>query len=105
MADSNPELFSVERHDVDGTVVLSLRGECDLSNAEQLSSAIEETGASALLIDLSELDFIDSTGLKVIVSAVKTARRENRWLTLRAGAPPVMRVFEITGLDKTLPFE
>ena len=58
-----------------------------------------------VILDLSGLEFIDSTGLRVIVHAVNAAER-GRWeLRLRHGPRAVRRVFEISGVLGALPFE
>ena len=51
------------------------------------------------------LEFIDSTGLRVIVRAVEASRRDRWELRLRQGPPAVRRVFEIAGVLGALPFE
>jgi anti-anti-sigma factor len=57
------------------------------------------------VLDLAELEFIDSTGLRVIVRAVEAARTSGWELTLRQGPPAVRRVFEISGVLRALPFD
>ena len=101
------EMFSVERRQLDGLVELHLKGEIDLSNVTELSREIEEARAVSkrILIDLAQLDFIDSSGLGALIEATETARLNGQVLTLRRGEnPEVRRIFEITGLDRTLPF-
>ena len=90
----------------DGEMVrLALAGEFDLSNATQVEDAlkeIERERPSLLVLDLRELTFMDSTGLRVMVSADARARDDSRRLAVVQGPEPVHRVFRITGLDDHL---
>jgi anti-sigma B factor antagonist len=82
-----------------------LRGDLDLSTAKQAEQGIEDaerSGLKTVVIDLRGLTFMDSTGLRVIVSADKRARRANRRAVIIQGPAAVRRVFEITRLDERL---
>ena len=97
--------LTYESHRSDGTVRLSLAGEFDLSNASQVEEALEEVERerpALLILDLRELTFMDSTGLRVMVSADARARDDSRRLAVVQGPEPVHRVFRITGLDDHL---
>jgi len=86
-------------------VRLVLAGDLDLATAGEAELAIltaEETQPPVLILDLSELDFMDSTGLRVIVSAASRARDDERRLVLVKGPEVVQRVFEITRLAERL---
>lgn len=88
-----------------GFSTLSLRGDLDIATAEKLArslSDIEGRGASVIVFDLSELDFIDSSGLRIIVAADAEARRSNRRVVVVEGPEAVRRVFRHTLLDKRL---
>jgi anti-anti-sigma factor len=92
----------------DGTVRVSLEGELDLSCARQLEArltAIDEQAPARVLIDLSALEFIDSSGLRMLLLADTRAREHGYELTLSAGPEPVQRVFEMTGALDILRFE
>jgi anti-sigma B factor antagonist len=84
---------------------LALSGELDMSNAPSVSSELErlEASGAAVRIDLSQLEFIDSTGLAILVGAHQ--RLGDRLTLVRSGAPAVDRVLALTGLDEKLPFE
>jgi len=100
-----PEFAVGERHD-GGTIVLRLAGELDIATAPRLERALLD-GRSAgdrVVLDLVDLDFMDSTGLRVIVRAAEAARRGGWELTLRRARPTVQRVFEIAGVVDALPF-
>ena len=86
-------------------VRLALDGEFDLANAAQVEDAlkeIEQNRPDLLVLDLRELTFMDSTGLRVMVSADARARDDSRRLAIVQGPEPVHRVFRITGLDDHL---
>jgi anti-anti-sigma factor len=92
---------------LDGTVTLTLRGELDLASARQLEdslAAVEDRSLSVLVIDLGELAFIDSSGLRVLLQADARAREEGYEFLLVPGQEPVQRVFEMTGALKLLRF-
>ena len=84
---------------------LALTGEFDLSSAsliEDVLKEIEEKRPTLLVLDLRELTFMDSTGLRVMVSADARARDDARRLAIVQGPEAVHRVFRITGLDDHL---
>ncbi|MEX1141432.1 MAG: STAS domain-containing protein [Thermoleophilaceae bacterium] len=84
-------------------VVLS--GELDLSTCEKVEhelQRIEETAPSVVALDLSRVTFLDSSGLRLIVSADQRAQREQRRFVVVRGPDTVQRVFSITHLDEKL---
>ncbi|HEU5251783.1 MAG TPA: STAS domain-containing protein [Solirubrobacterales bacterium] len=85
-----------------------VRGELDLSTAPELEGPLEETledGDASVLIDLSQCEFIDSTGIALIVRAwQRLASGENgRGLVICSQNEQVRRVLEITGLELSIP--
>ncbi len=98
-------LLQIEAHARDGLAHVVLTGELDLSTiakVEQELSRVEGDGPEVVALDLSRLTFLDSSGLRVIVSADKRARRENRRFVVVRGPETVQRVFSITRLDEQL---
>jgi anti-sigma B factor antagonist len=90
-----------------GTVVLVLHGELDLASAPALQQQLEAaaaTGVRRILVDLSDLHFIDSTGLQVLLYADRRLREEGRELLLTPGPRGVQRLFELTRTDVILRF-
>ena len=88
-------------------VCLSLAGDLDLSAVTTLQEALDRAEALApadLLLDLSDLSFLDSTGLHCIVRAHERAQHTGRRLVVVPGVSPVHRVMELTGVDKHLEF-
>jgi anti-anti-sigma factor len=82
-----------------------LAGEFDLAAVPQFEDAIagvEAGGPPAIVIDLSALTFMDSSGLRALVTADDRARTAGRRLAIVPGPPAVRRVFEITQLDGKL---
>ena len=93
---------------VDGVVKVSLQGELDLASARQMEehfASIDEQGPSRVVIDLSGLVFIDSSGLRVLLLADARARDRGYELVLLPRQEPVQRVFEMTGALDVLRFE
>lgn len=95
-----------EVSDVAGWTVVSVYGEVDVATApslrEQLIDLVSD-GSTNLVLDLEGVDFLDSTGLGVIVSALKRARTQGGDLRLVCTQARIRRLFEITGLDKAVP--
>ncbi|NUR09553.1 MAG: STAS domain-containing protein [Nocardioidaceae bacterium] len=98
------------RRDVQGsTLVLSGRGEIDLGTLdvldEELAKAVQDD-AQAVVVDLTGVGFIDSTGLGVLVNAHKRLVAAGKALTLRIVAPSEMlKLFTLTGLDQLFTIE
>ncbi len=86
----------------DGVQVVSVVGELDAATAPQLDDTLKQTLSSsvgAILIDLSDCSFIDSTGLGVVVSGRTRAREKDQRFELCCAADQARRILEITGLD------
>jgi len=97
--------FRIDSRDQDGVTHVTLAGEFDLAAIEQFELAIGQLEAdqpAAMVIDLSELRFMDSSGLRALVMADQRARKAGRRLAIVPGRPTVRRVFEITQLDDRL---
>ena len=93
-------------HEVD-TEVLSLYGELDHSNAQVLESSLlgaESRATEAIILDLSGLEFCDSTGLGVIIRAVTRSRQDSDRLVMLRAQDQVQRLLAISGLEEHLPF-
>ena len=99
--------FHIEDTAVDSdTHVIELGGEVDLYTApefkERLLKLIEE-GKTRLVVDLTKATFIDSTTLGVLVGGVKRLRPTDGSLALVCTDPSIIKIFEITGLDRVFP--
>jgi anti-sigma B factor antagonist len=99
------ELQLATRHE--GAVsVVSARGEVDVFTAPGLDTELDSliaAGNSRLVVDLSDVAFLDSTGLGVLVKALKHAREAGGWLHLVVASDRIRKIFEITGLDASIP--
>jgi anti-sigma B factor antagonist len=99
------EILDVTTEDRNGLVHLALVGELDLSTVAKVQEElrrIEASSPATLVVDLSKLSFLDSTGLRCIVTADERARQEGRRIVIVRGPDAVQRVFAITRLDDRL---
>lgn len=97
--------FRIEARDAHGVSQVVLAGEFDLAGIQQFDTVmaeVESKNPDAIVIDLSALSFMDSSGLRALVMADHRARDAGRRLAIVPGPPPVRRVFEITQLDDRL---
>ena len=97
--------FEVTIEETGNAVHVMLRGELDISTASSLEDdlrRVEAGGPALLVIDLSRLDFMDSTGLRLLISADQRARAVGRRLVLVRGNEMVQRVLRLTRLDERL---
>jgi len=105
----NPAPFEVKVGDLEhGVRTISVRGELDLSTAPELEGPLDEVldgGQGSVLIDLSSCEFIDSTGIALIVRAWQRldAGENGRNLVICSQNDQVRRVLEITGLELSIP--
>jgi anti-sigma B factor antagonist len=91
---------------VGNVVVVEIGGEIDLHSAPGLRAELMRLGEvplPRLVIDLREVSFLDSTGIGVLVGALKRARDRGGSVHFSACQSRVKRVFEITGLMRALP--
>lgn len=89
----------------EGGVTLSFRGELDISSAARVEAELARREAEApglVILDLSGLLFMDSTGLRIVVGADARARERGGRLVIVRGPEPVQRIFRITRLDERL---
>lgn len=92
-----------EERDPHGSLRLVPRGDLDLASAPRLQARLDELAAEGtpVRLDVSGIEFIDSSGLRVLVNAVRDARPSGRRLEIYgAPAKQVQRVFELTGFDR-----
>jgi anti-anti-sigma factor len=97
-----PPRFDVIVEDAPAGALLRVVGELDLVSEPQLAAALERSAGRPVTIDLSELAFMDSTGLRALLGASRTYPG----LTLRGPLQaPVQRLLELTQTLPILPFE
>jgi anti-sigma B factor antagonist len=97
--------FTVECEDVDDrTRILTATGEVHVSTApelaEQLNAALT-AGRSRIVLDFTGVEFIDSTGLSVLLNALRRVTRAGGGMAIVCSNPTVLRLFEVTKLDGT----
>lgn len=104
MGFTEPRFELTREQPAPGTHVITVAGEIHVSTAprfsEELNAAIEDE-APAVVLDLSDVDFIDSTGLSVLLNGLRRVTRQRGRMALVATNPTVLRLFEITRLDST----
>jgi anti-sigma B factor antagonist len=101
------DVFEFETEEHDGSAIVRLVGELDLAEVEPLQAELERlcsNGLSALTVDLSGLDFLDSTGLHLLLRLRGRCERQQVGLQLVSGPPSVQRLFRITGTDTQFSF-
>jgi anti-sigma B factor antagonist len=100
-----PQPFSVDVNLGNDVAIVQPHGELDLATVETLRDAIDRLEpVERLVLDLRGLSFLDSTGLRLLVSLHHRAQRDRFQLTLFAPPAPAARVIQLTGLDQALPF-
>jgi anti-sigma B factor antagonist len=86
-----------------GTAIVRLSGEVDISTAPRVKQEITDLldqGYIKLLVHLDEVDYLDSTGLAVLLSGLRRAMDQGGHLGLICSRPSVLRILEISGLDR-----
>jgi anti-sigma B factor antagonist len=89
---------------VGGLPVVSAPEEIDISNAAELSSALQAAAArhSTIIADLGSTEYCDSSGLNVLVRALRRAQDQGGELRLVASTSAVLRILNVTGVGKIL---
>ena len=89
-----------------GSTVLAVRGEVDVYTAPRLREKLVELvseGRYNLVVDLEAVDFLDSTGLGVLVEGLKRVKTREGELAIVATHDKILKIFDITGLNKAFP--
>ena len=98
-----PRAFEVGDADLDGAPGVAIHGEVDINVAQELEAVLDaaiRASAGAFVIDLSDVDFIDSSGLHVLLRARSLLGREDRALAVICPFGPIRRVFELSGCSE-----
>jgi anti-sigma B factor antagonist len=100
--------LSLQTYQEPGSVRVAVAGELDLSSAltfeEELRRIEQQSESRVLVLDLRSLKFMDSTGLRLILSAHARAIKCGRKLAIVQGGEAVRRIFRITGVMERLNF-
>lgn len=105
LADLGRTGFHAAVNRADGTVIIRLQGELDMSTAPALGRNLTEALDAmphAISLDLSGLTFLDSTGIRVLMSSHRRAARQGCAFILRSPQPSVLRVLKLTGINQLL---
>jgi anti-anti-sigma factor len=102
----SPSPFELTVANIDGSTYFTVTGELDIYTAPQLQQALAEESAKGgtLVLDMEGLDFIDSTGIRLLLLAWHESQRDGFNLRMTRGNDNVMRTFEMVGLLDELPF-
>jgi anti-anti-sigma factor len=95
--------LAIEKWDFDDGLVLSVVGEVDIASVHELQEALRHADGDRVWIDLTGVDFIDSTGLTTLVLAHRRLDEPTRRLALICPEGSVRRVLEIAGIDRVIP--
>jgi len=86
-----------------GFTVIEVGGEIDVYTAPKLRErliGLVESGSYQLIVDMEAVEFLDSTGLGVLVGGLKRVRAHDGWIDLVCAQSRILRIFRITGLNK-----
>jgi anti-sigma B factor antagonist len=89
--------------DTPGSTVVAVGGEIDVYSAPKLRErliALVDSGSYHLIVDMEAVEFLDSTGLGVLVGGLKRVRAHDGWIDLVCTQGRILRIFRITGLSK-----
>jgi anti-sigma B factor antagonist len=98
--------LSLQTREVDSRTIVAVGGEIDVYTAPKLRDKITElvaAGTYDLVIDMEAVEFLDSTGLGVLVGGLKRVRTHDGTLRLVCTQERILKIFRITGLTKVFP--
>jgi len=97
--------LTLSHQQTEGDAVIALDGELDLASAPDLAELAGElvrNGADNIIVDAQRLSFCDSSGLRILVSIANELRPTGGRVAIVNPQPVVLRVLELTGLDRTV---
>ncbi|HEY0519790.1 MAG TPA: STAS domain-containing protein [Ilumatobacteraceae bacterium] len=95
------DLLHVDVSGLNGTIVLAVHGEIDAASAPLLESAFEDlTGGAPVLVDMSGVSFMDSSGLHTLLTQTLRIREDDGTIHICNPSDAVQRVVELTGLGE-----
>jgi anti-sigma B factor antagonist len=98
--------LKLETRDENGRTIVKVGGEIDVYTAPKLREQLVElvgAGKYHLIVDMEDVDFLDSTGLGVLVGGLKRVRAHEGSLRLVCTQERILKIFRITGLTKVFP--
>lgn len=101
-----PGNFDVHTHRSDAALIVEPRGEIDLATVGLIREAVDREWRSGedIVVDLREVGFMDTSGLRYLLELNDRASRDGFGLRVVRGQPAVQRVFEVSGLEARLAF-
>ena len=99
--------FEVNTEQRPGEMVVRLSGDLDLAAfdaVDDVLTRVQSNGNPSVRIDLRGLEFIDSTGIRLLLAAHSRAERSGHQFCIVRGSERIQRVFALTDLDRRLPF-
>lgn len=105
VGDSNP--YSLKRVRTDGRTLLALSGEIDIATVDEVAAAVrDELATGPVTLDMSELSFMDSSGLRMLIDLLREADGSGRTLLIGNELHQnVRRLLNMSGIIDMLPFE
>ena len=95
--------MQIETHDVQGARIIRPHGRIDSSTSAVFEQAVKVEGLGRLLLDLSDVAFMSSAGLRVVLVAVKAARAAGGSFAVFGMTEAVKMVFHMSGFDRIIP--
>ena len=98
--------LTLSTREADGTTVVAVGGEIDVYTAPRLRDKFTElvaAGSYDIIVDMQNVEFLDSTGLGVLVGGLKRVRAHDGSLRLVCTQERILKIFRITGLTKVFP--
>ncbi len=98
--------LDIKTERADGSCVITVAGEVDVYTSPTLKREIArvmDDGCENVIVDLEKIGFIDSSGLGVLVSALRAMKEQGGTMRLVCSADSILKIFRITGLDKVFP--
>ncbi|MFE9680479.1 STAS domain-containing protein [Streptomyces sp. NPDC002701] len=100
-----PDRLSIEHTDTGGVHVVTVRGEIDHAVSGMLGESllIADREPPRIVVDLSGVTFMDSSGINAFIGAYQAASGAQGWLRIAAAQEPVLRVLKLVGIDAVIP--
>ncbi len=95
--------MTVKSFEKDGVAVFQVNGEINISTSPDLKKHFEKLAAKKVVVDLTEVGYVDSSGLATLVEMLKKTKSQGGSLGLAGMSEKVRSLFEITKLDKLFP--
>jgi anti-anti-sigma factor len=109
VSDQSPELLVIDvTQPSEGVYLVSLSGEMDIATGPEFTARIAELGSGGshrVVVDLSGLTFLDSSGINALVSSARAIGTDGGEVVLAAPTPHIWQVFEIVNLSEVVTIE